>query len=667
MNAIDNWYLGNDSYLAAALGWLRLRLERLAEEGRPVAQGSADTTRPWRNDSQLLTAAGEMERIEAESPGSPALAGLARVLGLSKFEREVLLLCAAMELDTRTAQLCAQAHGYPYPTFGLAFALFDDSDWNVLSPERPLRYWRLVEINQPAGTALTASVLRIDERVLNGLKGLAYLDDRLSPYLTLQSTEDLMLADSQAAAADSVLDQLGSGLQPPLVQCIGADADSARTVAGSLARALGLPLYRLSADSLPASAGDLETFARLWQREALLAPLALYIDAHDPESPSAARGALMKLLSRLAGLVLVGNREPLAQAPRQTVVVDCLKPKPEEQRAAWESVVGPQSSEVAEQLAGQFDLNLDAIHGVAASVSAAAVTSEIGERLWNACRAQVRPRIEGLAQRVHAKATWEQLVLPDSELILLRQIAGQVRQRGRVYRQWGFGERMNRGLGISALFAGESGTGKTMAAEVIANELRLDLYRIDLSSVVNKYIGETEKNLRRVFDAAEDGGAILLFDEADALFGKRSEVKDSHDRYANIEVNYLLQRMEAYRGLAILATNAKKSLDPAFTRRLRFIVDFPLPGAAERQKMWERVFPATTPLDALDFERIAAFNLSGAGVHNAALHAAFSAASADSAVTMHHLLDAIRQELTKQGRHVDPREFRWVEPVRSFA
>src|SRR6266581_7594059 len=180
---------------------------------------------------------------------------------------------------------------------------------------------------------------------------------------------------------------------------------------------------------------------------------------------------------------------------------------------------------------------------------------------------------------------------------------------------------MNRGLGINALFAGESGTGKTMAAEVIANSLHLNL-----SAVVSKYIGETEKNLRRLFDAAEDGGAILFFDEADALFGKRSEVKDSHDRYANIEINYLLQRMESYRGLAILATNMKSVLDTAFMRRLRFIVNFPFPGLTERKRMWQQVFPANTPTDGLDYDRLARFNLTGGSISNIALNAAFLAA-----------------------------------------
>jgi SpoVK/Ycf46/Vps4 family AAA+-type ATPase len=243
-------------------------------------------------------------------------------------------------------------------------------------------------------------------------------------------------------------------------------------------------------------------------------------------------------------------------------------------------------------------------------------------------------------------------------------IAEQERHRSTVYDEWGVAERMNRGLGITALFAGESGTGKTMAAEVIARDLDLLLYRIDLSGVVNKYIGETEKNLRRLFDAADAGGAILFFDEADALFGKRSEVKDSHDRYANIEINYLLQRMESYRGLAILTTNMKSSLDPAFLRRLRFIVNFPFPGPGERQAIWHKVFPPEVRLAReIDYDRLARFNLTGGSIHNIALAAAFSAAEARSEVTMPILLDAARAEYRKLGTPVSEGDFQWLASV----
>src|SRR6185436_10184559 len=261
------------------------------------------------------------------------------------------------------------------------------------------------------------------------------------------------------------------------------------------------------------------------------------------------------------------------------------------------------------------------------------------------------------------KATWDDIVLPSAESTLLHQIAEQVAHRTTVYEQWGFSQKMSRGLGISALFSGESGTGKTMAAEVIAHEMRMNLYRIDLSAVISKYIGETEKNLRRLFDAAENGGAILFFDEADALFGKRSEVSDSHDRYANIEINYLLQRMEAYRGLAILATNMKSALDPAFLRRLRFIVRFPFPGVSERKAIWQKVFPAEVPKVGLDFDRLARLNITGGHIHNVAINAAFLAARSRSPVNMSLILSAARAEFRKIERPINEADFRWQDPA----
>ncbi len=299
----------------------------------------------------------------------------------------------------------------------------------------------------------------------------------------------------------------------------------------------------------------------------------------------------------------------------------------------------------------------------------------VGAALWEICRLQARPHLDDLALRIEPAATWEDLVLPDEQRELLREICMHVRQRARVYEGWDFESKGKRGLGISALFAGPSGTGKTMAAEVIANQLRLNLYRIDLSQVVSKYIGETEKNLRRLFDAAEDGGAILFFDEADALFGKRSEVKDSHDRYANIEINYLLQRIESYRGLAILASNMKSALDTAFLRRLRFIVNFPFPGVADRRALWQKVFlqddlvrglPAP-PLDTLDCDRLARLNLAGGHIHNVALNAAFMAANAGTKVTMPLIFQAARAEFIKLDRPINESDFRWSEPPPSAA
>jgi SpoVK/Ycf46/Vps4 family AAA+-type ATPase len=272
---------------------------------------------------------------------------------------------------------------------------------------------------------------------------------------------------------------------------------------------------------------------------------------------------------------------------------------------------------------------------------------DLARALWDACRDHARPRLEDLAQRIASGTTWDQLVLPDAQLQILQDVAAHVRHRTTVYETWGFGRTGSRGLGISALFAGTSGTGKTMAAEVIANELRLDLYRVDLSSVVSKYIGETEKNLRQIFDAAERGGAVLLFDEADALFGKRSEVKDSHDRYANIEVSYLLQRMECYRGLAILTTNMRSALDTAFLRRLRFVVQFPFPDAVHRAEIWRRSFPSRTPLENVDPQLLSSLSVSGGNIRNIALNAAFLAADEGTPVRMTHLLRAARSEYAK--------------------
>jgi len=272
-----------------------------------------------------------------------------------------------------------------------------------------------------------------------------------------------------------------------------------------------------------------------------------------------------------------------------------------------------------------------------------------------------RPQLESLAERIVPSAHWDDLILPEMQMLMLRQLAAQSRNRMRVHQEWGFAATSQRGLGLSALFSGPSGTGKTMAAEVLAADLQLDLYRIDLSAVVSKYIGETEKNLRKVFDAAETGGVLLLFDEADAIFGKRAEVKDSHDRYANIEVGYLLQRMESFQGLAVLTTNIKSSLDKAFQRRLRFLIDFPFPDATQRAAIWARAFPAKTPTERLLPERLANLHMPGGNIRNIAMNAAFLAAEEGTAVTMSHVLQATGLEAAKVERPIADVEIRgWV-------
>jgi len=699
MNDQETWQSANDEYLAAGVAWVRLRLERQGDtqetqstQGNKWFQrGTPERGSGASGDKDVKRAAAAMAKAEAMEP-PPALLILAQRLGLSRFEQELLLLCAAVELDTRIAGLCAQAQDDPnrsYPSFALGMALFDDPAWDALSPERPLRHWRLIEINQPGAQPLTTSPIRADERIVNYLKGLNYLDDRLTPLLIPfdapfeatrgnppdagdGSSKTPTLPPSQAALAQMAAQSLQlSATRPPLIQLVGADMVSKQLVAWHAARSFGLTLFRLPAESLPAQAGELETLARLWERESSLLPIALYLDAQEVEERAETEkgrevSPLQRFLTRSQGIFFLSTREVWPGLGSKSVVLDVEKPTPAEQRAAWTTILGSQTADLPARLTGQFNLNLPAIQGVARSVSGASSNgkSSLLDRVWSACLARTRPRLDVLARRIEPIATWEDIVLPEVEMSLLRQIADQVEQRSKVYDEWGFREKMNRGLGISALFAGESGTGKTMAAEVIANDLRLNLYRIDLSAVVSKYIGETEKNLRRLFDAAEDGGAILFFDEADALFGKRSQVKDSHDRYANIEINYLLQRMEAYCGLAILATNMKSALDHAFLRRLRFIVNFPFPSREDRARIWRQVFPLQTPVDGVDVTHLARLNLTGGNIHNIALIAAFLAAKAGAQVSMPLVLEAARSELRKMGQPVNEGLLRWQDPVK---
>ncbi|MBC8115460.1 MAG: ATP-binding protein, partial [Candidatus Saccharimonas sp.] len=546
--------------------------------------------------------------------------------------------------------------------------------WDAISPERPLRRLRLVEVNQPGATPLTAAALRADEKIVNYIKGLNYLDDRLTPLLLpFDADSDVALPPSQQAVADEVASQLQSAASQgrghlPLVQLVGADVASKQLVAQQVASTFGLELQRLPADLIPADFHELETLLKLWDREHRLLPVALYIDASESDAAQLERPSSpqSRFLARAGGLVFLDAPDLRHLKGRPSLSFDIAKPTATEQRDLWRELLGDEVDDAtASELAGQFSLNAATIHRIAQESSLPSSTAHCplptAHYSWTACRRATRPRLDALAQRIDARATWDDLVLPDDETQQLREIADQIQHRSRVYDDWGFRAKHNRGLGVSVLFAGESGTGKTMAAEVIANDLQLDLYRIDLSAVVNKYIGETEKNLRKLFDAADDSGAILFFDEADSLFGKRTEVKDSHDRYANLEVNYLLQRMEAYRGLAILATNLKSSLDQAFLRRLRFIVSFPVPDTAQRRELWSKAFPTETPLAPLDLDRLARLNVTGGNIHTIALNAAFASANDGPQLSMPHILKAARAEYRKLQKPINAADFRTPE------
>lgn len=651
------WHEANQRHLMAALAEVRQALERRAAHDRPDAASDG---------AELTSLPDEAAHL---SP-APALEALCQTFGLSPFERGVLLLCAGVELDSSFAPLCAAAQGdsrRAYATFSLALAALPGAHWSALSPARPLRRWRLVELG--AGDSITLSHLRIDERVLHYLAGVQHLDERLAGLVRpVRALADLAPSHRELAERlAAIWRQASAQASPPAVQLCGGDAASQQAIAAAACARLGLSLHTMSALALPLDPRELDNLARLWEREAALDNSALLLDCGelDPSDPSR-EAAITRLIEGVTGALIVAGRYRRASPHRPTVTLEVRRPTSAEQGDLWRSSLGeiaPGLNGRVEALVSQFTFSAQAIRsacaealGRAAMVKEGASSLDLGALLWETCRAQASPRLEGLAQRITPAATWEDLVLPEAQQRLLRELAAHVRQRAKVYEAWGFAAKSSRGLGISALFSGPSGTGKTMAAEVLANELALELYRIDLSAIVSKYIGETEKNLRRVFDAAEDGGAILLFDEADALFGKRSEVKDSHDRYANIEISYLLQRMEAYRGLAVLTTNMQSALDTAFLRRIRFVVPFPFPDAAQRAEIWRRVFPASTPTEGLDAARLARLNVAGGNIRNIALYAAFLAAEQGEPVRMRHLARAARVEYAKLEKHLTDAE-----------
>jgi SpoVK/Ycf46/Vps4 family AAA+-type ATPase len=412
---------------------------------------------------------------------------------------------------------------------------------------------------------------------------------------------------------------------------------------------------------IPSHPAEREALSRHWVREALLTGGGLFIQPDSLEPGEAVR-LVSSLLSRITGPVVIDAGDTGAPDGFSAVRVSLPDSSAAERRQVWTASLGPAAARmngVLDAIADQFRLDPPAIRSASATLRQIAARNEgqtLQREAWRVCREHARRSMEQSALRIVPKADWDSLVLPEPQMRILRQIAAHLRQRVTVYERWGFAAKYSRGLGLTALLSGASGTGKTMAAEVLAHALDLDLFQIDLAGLVSKYIGETEKNLKRVFDAAEDSGAILLFDEADALFGKRSEVKDSHDRYANLEVSYLLQRMEAYRGLAILTTNMRHAIDAAFLRRIRFLIEFPFPDAAHRARIWRGVFPPETPTAGLDPERLARLNVPGGIIRNIAMHAAFLAADEAAPVRMSHLLDAARTEYGKLERPLSSAE-----------
>jgi hypothetical protein len=614
-------------------------------------------------------------RPRSKDLGQPctALGRLQTIFELSPFERDVLLLCAGASLESRFLSACAAAHKNPqmtWPTFGLALQSLDAPHWSALSRNRPLRYWRLLELD---AAPLLHAPLRLDERILQFLIGVHSADERLEALIRPLRSGELPGADGrssrnalpeQARAVQTVVRSWkNASTARQSVLLTGGRRFARQSLFLDICREASLRPFALNAVDIPTTPAEREQLARLWTRESALATAALYVRTENLEHVGNL-SAWLELVEAPVGIeAALGSAAEKLEGMR----VHLAPISAEERRKLWTEALGsvaPAMDGALDRIVEhfQFDEPDIQISGEAAREEALAGGVENpGDLTWRVCREHSRRSLENLAQRIETKATWADLVLPAAQTETLREIAIHVRQRSVVNDQWGFAARYSRGLGLSALFSGSSGTGKTMAAEILASELALDLYRIDLSCVVSKYIGETEKNLRKIFDAAEESGAILLFDEADALFGKRSEVRDSHDRYANLEISYLLQRIDTYRGVAILTTNMQHAIDAAFMRRIRFIVPFPFPDAAARELIWQRIFPAATPLGALAFERLAQLNVSGGVIRNIAMHAAFLAAEEKGAVGPAHVLAAAHSEYSKMEKPLTAAETRgWL-------
>ncbi len=581
-------------------------------------------------------------------------AQLKTLFGLSSFEMDTVLLCAGFALDRRFEMACAELDaGAALQTkyslsFGLAASVLEEPHWSAMSRMRPLLYWRLLELGQ--GPLLQAP-LEIDERVLQFLLGVAAIDAQLDMvFHSLQAGEDHSTTGLQEATMRGVAHWRGGGRNPQPLLISGATTDQREVLFLSLCKEAGVRALTLDAADLPSDPAERERLARMFTREAALWPAALWVKTVRVENALMLQAWLERVHAPVAVEVEAGSAaERLAGMRLDTPALTHA-----ERKALWERHLGEQAAEMNGALDTMVDVfGLDAAEirataeAVKEEVELGLAHEDVAGSAWRLSRAAARKSLDDLAARAESNAKWDDLVLPQEQVEVLRQIAAHARRTFVVLRDWGFAARYARGLGLSVLFSGASGTGKTMAAGVLARELNRDLYQIDLATVVSKYIGETEKHLRRIFDAAERSGAILLFDEADALFGKRSQVKDSHDRYANLEISYLLQRMEAYRGIAILTTNMQNSLDPAFQRRLRFVVQFPFPDAASRERIWRGVFPADAPVANLDYARLAQLNVTGGVIRNVALLAAFLAADEGAAIGMRHIHAATRTEYAK--------------------
>ncbi len=613
--------------------------------------------------------------LDAEAQGvTPRLMQLGSAFRLNPFEYDAFLMCLAPALDMRYERI----FGYMQddatlrrPTVNsILQVLINESDERMrlmltFLKNNRLLYNRLVHMaaeGEDHGPLLSRQ-LKADDSVVAWLLGQYEPDQRLQQFIELYppypTEEDHLLAgEAWQAVSDAINGQAVALFHGP---DIGIQIATARL----LAAAANLPL--MTFDIALAVGAGVPTNEALTTaiRDARLTGSALFVQGWDVcLTAGGPTPDLVKLLFGASCPVIVSSEKMWhshgIERFDSMLRITLERPTYRQRLDFWNFYLENVNFPVAEGLdiqpiASQFSLASRQIQDSVATARDTALQRKdvIQPRdLISAARAHSSPNLSGLAQKIEPRYEWADLVVPDDQKAMLREMVQMVKGRGVVMEEWGVGRKLKTSAGVTVLFAGPPGTGKTMAAEVITSDLGLDLYKLDLSTVVSKYIGETEKNLGRIFDEAQSSSAVLFFDEADAIFGKRSEVKDSHDRYANMEVSYLLQRMEQYDGVTILATNLRANMDEAFTRRMQFIVDFPFPDEDERLHIWKTLFPDDLPQDSdIDLHLFASrFKLAGGNIRNIIVSAAYLAAANGGKVTMDHLLHSTRREMQKMGR-----------------
>jgi hypothetical protein len=609
---------------------------------------------------------------------------LRRRFGLSGAEIDCLIAAAAVDLDERYERLYAYAQNdvtRKRPTVGLLMKLAGGRKWPELpllevfhetAPLFALRLLRFVEDAQDRDPAVPARALRVEPRILEFLLGRNRLDARLANWVT---QAPLHSGSDQQMLSEDLWSQLRQAIDGELPVCLVGTSGSGRLAAiQSLNKESGRGTLVADLARLPADL-SVEMAFGLLLRDAALLDCGVCVICPESMNEGTVGGTPLRAstaeLFRRYGvpLVLLSPVPPSASALSMNVVRFPPLTIRGRQRL-WERAMGEAGLAdyrgLSAALAGQFRLSPEQIAaavGLAArGLSANAHLDEalVRRALSTAARTQAAGTLGKLARRVESPHDWSDLVVLADTQQQLRDIATAVRCRARVMGDWGFERRLAYGRGVVSLFTGPSGTGKTMAASIIARELQMDLYAIDLSSVVSKYIGETEKNLSRIFDDAHNSSAVLFFDEADALFGKRSGVQDARDRYANIEVAYLLQKLEQHDGVVILASNLAGNLDEAFARRIQHRVEFCMPRAFERERIWRGCFPSTAPLHGdIDFGFLSRhFELAGGNISSIVISAACDAAERDEPIAMRHLIPRVARELRKLGHLPSGHEFR---------